>query len=196
MVLRASCLDLGKKYTDRIFTYCSVFLAFYLIFFVFLMLSFFNVLPYELPGAVYVNGSFDVIIILGIILYMLKTGTQINDHFDIHKGVLLKLKRTLWDAYTNYNGVMERHYATNSSSKIYTEMLKTLKLKNCDQKQYLQEAVSLTDIIMQELDYDKETNPLKLMGLTCSNQLMTSIYTGVASAVFALSQLFYTKYSG
>jgi hypothetical protein len=169
-------------------------MAFYLTFFVFLMLTFFDILHYELPLVVYVTGSFDVIIILGIILKMIRLGTQINDHFNVHKGVLLKIKRTLWEALNDYDGLMKRQYATHSSFKIYTEMLKALQLKHCDSNKYILDTIALLELIIQELDYDKETRPLKLMGLKCSDDLMNSIYTGIASAAFALSQLLYSKF--
>ena len=72
MQLRAACLDLGKKYTYRIFLYCSVFMAFYTTFFLFILLMIFGILNYNLPIAIYITGTFDVMIILGNLLYMIK----------------------------------------------------------------------------------------------------------------------------
>jgi len=95
--LRCSSLDLGLKYTYRIFVYCSVFMAFYLAYFVFVSLSFFGFLDYDLPLTLYITGGYDITIVLVIILVMLKLGSDINEYFDTFKGILIKYKGIFLD---------------------------------------------------------------------------------------------------
>ena len=92
MSLRNAWLDLGSKYTLRISSYWSVFLAFYTAFLIFTSLSLFGILDIELPIILYVAGYYDIIVILGILFIMLQTGAYINDYYDIHKGMLLQYK--------------------------------------------------------------------------------------------------------
>lgn len=71
-------------------------------------------------------------------------------------------------------------------------MLKLMDLKQPHRDKYLDECILLTDIITEQLDHTRQTNPLKLMGFTTSYELLTSICTAMVSFLFAISQLFYT----
>ena len=100
MMLRSTCLDLGLKYTYRIFVYCSVFLGIYLVLFIFIALSFFGILSYNLPLTIYITGTYDIILIFAILFKMLKLGAEINEYFDIFKGILIRHKNYFWDIKT------------------------------------------------------------------------------------------------
>lgn len=165
MTLRRSLLDLGKKYTYRIFLYCSVFLAFYLTFFIFLMLTLFGLLKYQIPLVVYITGTYDVVMILGVILIMIRTGAKVNSYYDIHIGTLMKLKRTLWDAKNNFGNVVSRH-KNEFTSQIYSDMLKAVTECKEDKEAYLEDAITFVDMIIGDLQYEFHMHPLKLLGFT------------------------------
>ena len=192
--LRALCLDLGKKYTYRIFIYSAGFVVAYVLFFVFIVLSMFSFVNYELPLTVYVTGMFDTVIVFGLILQMFRLGAQINNHYNTHKGVFLRIKKTLWEAKNNYDGFMEVSSNFSFSSKLYAEMLKMTEQLQDDKIKYLDDCISLIDMIIQGLDYDREINPLKIVGITASDQILASFYTGIASFLFAFGQLAYSKF--
>lgn len=113
MLLRQACMELGKKYTYRIFVYCSVFMAFYLSLFIFLVLSYFGILEYQLPTVVYFTGAFDVVVVLGILFYMIWLGAQVNEYFLTHKGIFINLKKHFWEAKNNYARVITRYVNKN-----------------------------------------------------------------------------------
>lgn len=108
MFLRKASLDLGRKYTYRIFMYSSIFLALYGFLAVFLTLTFFDLLNYEIPFSVKVLGYFDIVVILGVILQMLKTGAEVNSYFAKHKGILLTLKRHFLEIKTRYQSLCQK----------------------------------------------------------------------------------------
>jgi hypothetical protein len=193
MILRTASLDLGKKYTQRIFMYCSVFMAFYLSFFVFLLLSFLGILNYKLPLIVYMTGMYDVMIILGIILVMIKLGAQVNEFSDIHKGIFINLKKQFWDAKNHYHSLIVRNLSRSPTQKVFRDLLKTMNIAPMKRNEYFDEWIALLDIINENLDYNKQTRPLKLMGLTASKELLNSIYTAIVSIIFAISQVFYSS---
>mmetsp|Transcript_13267 Transcript_13267/g.11740 ORF Transcript_13267/g.11740 Transcript_13267/m.11740 type:complete len:119 (+) Transcript_13267:1582-1938(+) len=96
-LLRVASLDIGRKFTYRIFIYCSVFLAFYIAYFTFVMLAFFGILQNDLPLTVYITGIFDILVVLGILMMMMKYGAEINEYFDIFKGIFIQYKNYMWD---------------------------------------------------------------------------------------------------
>lgn len=187
--MRESCLDLGKKYTYRVFIYSGVFLAFYLVFLGFLLMRLFRVLKQDLPIAVYVTGSYDVLFVLGCLFQMLRTGAQVNGYFDKHKGELIKIKKVLHNAKNHLDSTIERYKSGHQSNQLYSRMLQELRTKHRDED-FLSDSIDLIDMAIQDLEYSKETNPLKIMGLTASGELLTSIYTGLASIGFALLQFY------
>jgi hypothetical protein len=139
MILRTASLDLGKKYTQRIFMYCSVFMAFYLSFFVFLLLSFLGILNYKLPLIVYMTGMYDVMIILGIILVMIKLGAQVNEFSDIHKGIFINLKKQFWDAKNHYHSLIVRNLSRSPTQKVFRDLLKTMNIAPMKRNEYFDE---------------------------------------------------------
>ena len=90
--LRQAWMDLGKKYTIRIHMYLSVFLGFYLLFLTFMLLVFFDVLQYELPLTLYITGMYDILLSLFIIFCTIKAGADVNEYFEIFKGIFIKQK--------------------------------------------------------------------------------------------------------
>ena len=77
----------------------------------------------------------------------------------------------------------------------FIEMIKVVDMKGQTRTEYIEDWMNYIEMIIQNLDYDKEIQPLKLMGLTCSYDLLTSIYTALASAAFAISQILYSRYA-
>ena len=125
---------------------------------------------------------------------MLRLGAQVNDYYDIHKGELIHLKKVLYEARNDLEQYINRVDNRYHSTKLFSKMLSMLKIHKVDAHKYLDGAMMLIDMVIQNLEYDKQTKPLKLMGMTASNELLTSIYTGVASISFAIMQLVFSGF--
>ncbi|CAI2384059.1 unnamed protein product [Moneuplotes crassus] len=193
LLLREAALDLGKKYTQRIFVYCSVFMFFYLSLFALIVLSLLRLLRYDFSIGFYITGTFDVLVILGIMLTIIRMGAKVNKFYDKHKRSILWIKKQVWKAKTNYGLVISQKYCRYLNQKKFAEMLQSMNLKRNKREEYFDKLLEQIDIIKEQLEFSKETDPLKLMGLTCSDQLLASIYTGLASIAFAFFQSFYLE---
>ena len=194
MFLRKVSLDLGKKFTLRVFLYSSVFLGMYGLMAVFFTLSFFNLLSYNVPIAVSVLGYFDVIFILGIIMKMLSIGAETNSYFVKHKGILLKLKRHFIEIDSGYDVLSEKTQFKSETLKILVERFKELNKSDDKRKEHIEKWIQAIDYIIENLDYDSENDCLKLLGIKCTNELMNSIYTGLMSLCLAGGQYYYSQH--
>ena len=72
--MRLCAMDFGRKYMNRIFIYCSTFLAFYLILVLLLLLYFFGLLDVKLNTMTVLMSVFDIFCVLGVLLTMLYSG--------------------------------------------------------------------------------------------------------------------------
>ncbi|CAI2387117.1 unnamed protein product [Moneuplotes crassus] len=192
--LRSASLDLGKKFTYRIFLYCSIYLSVYLTYLIFLLMIVFRIIKADLAIAAYLAGTFDIIVILTILFQMLRMGAQVNDYYDIHKGELITIKKLLFDARDNPEIYVNLGSSADHSDQLLGKMIRTIPRSSTSTSKYIDDCIMFIEIAIQELEYEKATKPLKLMGLTCSNELLTSVYTGIASISFALIQYIYSRY--
>lgn len=108
MFLRRATLDLGKKFTTRVYWYCSAFLAIYGLMGLFFILTFFKLISYNIPIRFTILCAYDILIVLGIILIMLNVGAKVNEHFGIHKGILLGIKHVMIKTKLNYAKLCEK----------------------------------------------------------------------------------------
>lgn len=105
MTMRRACIDLGLKFTLRVFLYSSIFIVVYGLFAAFLAMAFFELVPYKVPIAVTILGMFDILVILGTILQMIKIGAEVNLQFIRHKEVLITIKRQLIEIKSRYEAL-------------------------------------------------------------------------------------------
>jgi len=59
---------------------------------------------------------------------------------------------------------------------------------------YINELIMFIEITIQKLEFEHQKHPMKLMGITPSPEFMTSMYTAIASFVFAISQFAYQRF--
>ena len=64
-------LDLGKKYTERVFLFSSCFILFYGILGVFLGLNFFKILDYDIQPITWAFSLFDIVVVSTILITQL-----------------------------------------------------------------------------------------------------------------------------
>ena len=196
LFLRRASLDLGKKFTYRVFLYCSSFLALYGLMALFFTLASIGLIDYEIPLRVTLLGWFDVITILGIIIKMLHIGAYVNEEFSVHKGKLLNLKHHFLMIKTRYESITtKRKYNCQCLKSIIRTLIK-MDLSDAEREDLMENCISMIDFDIEMLDHDFENNSLKLLGLTCSFELMNSIYTGLLSFGLAVGQYFFSNSLG
>ena len=195
MNAREALLDLGKKYTYRIFIYCSVFLALYVTLFAFIALVFFDILDYDLSLTIYISGFYDITVVLGILIAMIKIGADINQYFDTFKGIFIQFKKNMWDLKTQGEKVVNKRRRNQKTLKVLHDLIEAQKISYDLKEAYLDENMEFIEIIIQKLEYEKEQKPLKLLGLTVSYDLLKTIYSALATLAFATIQFTYSKYS-
>lgn len=76
--MRLCAMDFGLKYMNRIFVYCSTFIAFYLILVILLLLYLFGLVNVQLKMITIVMSCFDIFCVLGVMLMMVYQGAQVN----------------------------------------------------------------------------------------------------------------------
>ena len=72
-------------------------------------------------------------------------------------------------------------------------MLQEMNLKQSKRDEYFENLLQQIDIIKENLEFNKEVRPLKLMGLKASDELLASIYTAIFSISFALFEKFWSS---
>ena len=138
-LLREASLDIGKKYTCRIFIYCSVFLAFYLAYFAFVSMALLGFLHHELPLTMYITGTYDIFLVLGIFLFMLKYGSEINEYSEVFKGIFIKQKTYLWEIKSKLDLNEERKMNGQGTFEILKDLFIKYKYDPVEREKYIDE---------------------------------------------------------
>eukprot|EP00347_Sterkiella_histriomuscorum_P001687 403371064 len=188
--LRMCAMDFGKKYMMRIFVYCSTFLAGYTFIVIILLLDYFDFINFQLPLMLQVYCLYEVFIVLGVILTMLFIGAKVNQQYVEDRASLMKIRQTM--LYIKLN-IAQVRSGTKFSGPYMKVLQKTFsgaadhmtEQESCD---YVDLLVSEVDNMLLRLEFDEEHQPLKLMGLKASFQLMNQIYTTLFTIAFAISQ--------
>ena len=195
--IRTLSLDFGKKYTYRIFVYWSVLLVFFWIMGAYLLLWFFKIVKLDLTWPVYVIASTEILMSLGILFWFIILGAKINSYFDIHKGILLQLKISLWEVKKRYSkrySLLESKTSFNSRSvENLVKFLKTYNYSKNQRNQAIDEAIEAIDIVIQKLEFEKENEEMKILGIKLTNQLVQKIYTGAISLLFIVAQYLFSN---
>ncbi|CAI2385360.1 unnamed protein product [Moneuplotes crassus] len=195
MTLRKITLDLGLKYTYRAFLYSSIFIGMYGLIALFFTLVFFGFLKYEIPLPVFVLGYYDVFLICGIMIQMIKVGADVNCCFITHKKLFLKLKTNLIEVQLNYDDLCDIKNFNSKTLKAYVTRFKELNLSEEQRNERIENCINVIDHNIEILDHDAEHSALKLLGVTCSYELINSIYTGLLSVGLAAGQYLYNQRS-
>jgi hypothetical protein len=193
MTLRKVSLDLGKKFTYRVFMYSSIFLVLYGTIAVFFTLTFFDLLPYNIPFQVMVLGYFDIFVILGVLMYMLNTGAHVNSYFAKHKTILLGIKRRMMDVGLRFDVLKNKRSYNCDTLKALVEKSKEKWWSSEEVKEKTEEWIGVIDINMEVLEHDSENEALKLIGFKCTYELMNSIYSGLFTLLLASGQYIYNQ---
>jgi len=126
----------------------------------------------------YITGFFDIFVVLGILLAMLKYGAEINEYFDEFKGIFINYKNHLWEIKARMEQMKHKRYNQSKTLEVMRELILIYDLEPVYRDQFIDESIQYLEIAIQKLEHEHNKNPMKLMGLTPSPQLMNSIYMG------------------
>jgi len=141
MDLRRSSLDLGQKFTLRVFLYSSIFVILYGSMALFLTLTFFNLLDYDIPLSVSLLGFYDVFCIVGVLIYMIRIGAEVNQYFFIHRQKLLNIKTSFLRVKHNYNKLSSRRKYICDWIKIIMVKIKELNLDDAQRGETIDDCI-------------------------------------------------------
>jgi hypothetical protein len=202
-------MDLGKKYVSRIFIYSSTFLGCYLFYLVILLLWFFELIAVDLSLMANSLAMFDIVVVLGVNLFMLFYGANVNEQYSVDSLTLVQIKQSLIymkvhleeildPAYNVADGVSPNTFGFRSLPRLeipYIKLLQKLlfelqareKLGLDELKERIEVLCGEIDTIRERLEIDGTHRPLKLLGLTASYELMNQIYTTIATVGLAVA---------
>ena len=94
----------------------------------------------------------------------------------------------------NYNLFENKNVFNWNTLRIIRNQIRGKELDPERRNEYIEDTISVIDIVTERLDYDYENNPLKLIGLKCTYTLINSIYTFLFSLTIALGQFIISNY--
>mmetsp|Transcript_2167 Transcript_2167/g.2085 ORF Transcript_2167/g.2085 Transcript_2167/m.2085 type:complete len:171 (-) Transcript_2167:19-531(-) len=167
----------------------------YLVYLVFFLLDFFELLEYQFSFLFNAYALFDVLIIVLIFTFMLYKGAVINESFTLHACFLTRVKANLSflkAALRFKEEVPQEHHSGHLFNMLQQLFREKADLTIDQQRDYIDDLIAQIDAILEQLAIDSVTRPFRLLGLKASYQLMNTIYTailtlGVAMAQFQLS---------
>ena len=159
----------------------------------FFALTFFKLLPYNVPITMSILGYYDVVFVLGIILQMLTVGAETNSYFQKHTGVLLKLKRHFIEINSRYDSLVTKNQFKSETLKVIIEKFNELSYSEEKRKEHIYSWIEAIDFLIESLDYDSEHDCLKILGVKWTYELIKSIYTGLFSLGLAAGQYLYSQ---
>jgi hypothetical protein len=124
IILRKTALDLGEKYTRRVFMYTSIFIIAYGILATVFVLTFFKLLKFDIVMSVAILGAYDILTILGFIIQMIRVGAEVNIEFRKHKEILMGIKRHLINIHINYEALSNKSVFNSSSLSVIIKLFK------------------------------------------------------------------------
>ena len=141
----------------------------------------------------YVIASTEILISLGILFCFIILGAKINSYFDKHKGILLQLKISLWEVKKRYSLLESKTSFNSRSVENLVKFLKTYNYSKNQRNQVIDEAIEAIDMVIQKLDFEKENEEMKILGIKLTNQLVQKIYTGAISLLFIVAQYLFSN---
>ena len=74
-----------------------------------------------------------------LIISLHRLGADINDHYNIHKGVFLKFKGLLWEARKNYDDLVRMQHMKGPTIATFIEMIKVVDMKGQTRTEYIED---------------------------------------------------------
>ena len=207
-------MDIGKKYMTRIMIYSSTFMGAYLFYAVILTLQYFDFIKIKFSIISNVYALYDIVFVITAIIFMVWFGAGVNQQYLEDMKHLHKIKQTLIFIKVNYKRVLDPAYDVNDSEsplknydrihgiylkvfqRLYFAQQKQEEITIEEQRDHIADLIEEIQTMIDRLENDEEHQPLTLLGLKTSYDLMSQIYTTLAGIVLAVGQKVLTGTSG
>eukprot|EP00357_Protocruzia_adherens_P017285 CAMPEP_0115021904 /NCGR_PEP_ID=MMETSP0216-20121206/31190_1 /TAXON_ID=223996 /ORGANISM="Protocruzia adherens, Strain Boccale" /LENGTH=742 /DNA_ID=CAMNT_0002394401 /DNA_START=63 /DNA_END=2291 /DNA_ORIENTATION=+ len=191
-MMRTILTDVGKRFSDKIYTYFSVLLVGYAllsIWFVLVVLGFVKLRSLDVGLQAVMVGNIIVMVFIYIAM-ILVNGAEINEHFKTHRDLLMKNK-------THYTTVALCKEELDNSIRYVNPMLSLaaqkivcMGNKALDFDELLRKLELTTESIYEKLVNDEIKNPYKLVGVKVDWPLIGQLATLIASLVGFIIQYY------
>lgn len=186
-------MDIGQKFTKRIEFYLSGYIALYSMYLAFMLLLLFKFIDYEVSTEFWLISMCDLLIIFVITIWVLNCAASVNAQFDEHIGAFKGIKWILYKVQNDHEALAKRTAFADKQLHVMTDIFEQRKERWGEDKAKsdFEKAITQIDLTIEQLDYDKEFKPLKILGFKITNSFMNNLYTFILSLVFTLGQFFF-----
>jgi len=180
--LRNLCMDVGKRYEDKIYIYFSVVIVGYgvlAVWFVMLILGLIHIDSIDVNLQAVLVGNL-LLLVFFYIAMVLVNGANINDHFKIHRDLLMK-NRTHYSNAETYITHLDGGYRYVNPILSYAAK-KFSSLPGLNEYQNLAgELIRTTDSLYDKLENDEIKSPYKILGIKVTWMLIGRVTTLLVS---------------
>ena len=205
-ILRFCIMDIGKKYMMRIMVYSSTFMGAYLFYAVILTLQYFDFIQTKFSLISNVYALYDIVFVMTAIIFMVWFGAGVNQQYLEDMKHLLKIKQTLIFIKVNYKRVLDPAYDVHDSEiplkqydrihgiylkvfqRLYFAQQKQEEITIEEQRDHIADLIEEIQTMIDRLELDEQHQPLTLLGLKTSYDLMNQIYTTIIGMIVAIGQ--------
>jgi hypothetical protein len=210
---RLLSMDIGLRFMKRMELYANSFLITYLLIVVFLLLGNFGILKnfnFENYPVLFLVGYTQAWIFCFVIYRMMLLGVKLNNYFQIHKSELSYIKSTIkyilmnWEIFMNMSTYVnpyltkakefyhhcQEYHRKFSTEKIYEHRLYGTKIPKSDEefKEYMQKLIECYDVIIERIELEETSKPVKLIGFKIDSDFMKDFYITVVTLLVSLFQ--------
>ena len=166
-------IDVGYKYTHRINTFTSLMFGICILYMVFLLLTFFKLLKFDLPLVLWVMAICDIVTVMSIIMRVVWLGASINSSWNKEIGILIELKKEMFKVVWDYNNLKNKQFYSSRLSQILIESFRQIERSKSlsEAKEMYQETIEYIDVVVASLEHKWDNKPLKILGIKVTNQL-------------------------
>jgi len=189
--LRLLLLDVGKRYADKIEVYFSAIVLAYIILAVWFFLVLFGFIKLDsldvhLQAILVGNLLFLIFIWIALVLF---NGANINEHFKIHKDLLLRNKTHYLNAGLHIGEAHSTKKYVNKMMLFAAQKAEALK----DRKEFattVEDLAFTTDTIVGKLESEEKRSPYKILGIKVDWLLIGKIAAFLGSLAALLAQFY------
>lgn len=211
--LRLLIMDVGLRYMKRVELYASTFLFFYAVLVITLVLGNLDILKgfnFNTYPVFFIMGYAETFIVFLCLYRMMLVGARVNSYFEKHKCELEYIKSTykylllnweIWKEMSSYvnpylqSTKMMYYFCLYYSKTSTKEELEFNKLNDHfipsneeEFKQLLVFMIENIDYSLERLELEEKVRPVKLLGITINNDLMTQFYIAIITLLYTIIQ--------
>lgn len=185
-------ISVGYKYTKWIVLFTSLMFLICIIYMIFLLLTYFDILKYKIPYVLWTLAIMDILTVMSVILRIIRLGASINSSWDLEIGILLDIKREMFKVIKDIDILRKKKVFSSWLSQITIEVFKIYEMTSSreEAETTYKETIEYIDQVIQSLEYKRDNKPLRILGIKINWNLEYTVYTTLASITFAVLQTY------